>query len=334
MRNFKVKLFSVAFALAVTATTQAQSGDAVTVSGKIWGQFTSNLTQGSTHGNGFDITRALLQAKFKLDATWSGILMIDHDRSVIGSSGTPDAWAYVRNAYVQGSDLWAGGGSLRVGLQPTPWIATVDGVMKTRWIFRSLLDLATVLPSQDGAVSAFGAVGNYFKYTVQLGNGTEGLSAKGNSDSALGVTAVGTLTPFAESSGWMQKLGFSLGLTTVNASQKQPYARNVVAAAAHLESARVDAAVEYVYTRRTGLNRNGFGLTTNVRISEKWSAYGRFFAGNDSFQSLLDAKQIFDFGPTYTVIKDKLQTALTYGIYPQKTGSTEQVLYWKWAATF
>jgi len=333
MKNFRQKI--VFFSAALCASQSfAKSDENLTVNGKLWAQYSLDLTKDAEHNTGFDIYRAYLQAKYQFDPQWSTVVLIDHERNKIGSTGTPATWVYLRNAYVQAADLWAEKSNFRFGLQPTLYISTVDAALKTRWLGKSLADESGLLKSQEGAVAATGELGTMIRYGLMGHNGTEGLDRAGNSDNALGATALLSLSPFKGSEGILSGFAITVANTVLGASAPSQ-SSNVFSAALQLESDIVDTAVEFVHSKaKNSADIQACGATANVKISDSASIFGRYFTGNDTFKSFYKSKALATVGPTYSFIKDKVSTALLYERKEKASGTASQMVYWDWAANF
>lgn len=314
-----------------------ESEPALKVGGRVWAFYNLDMTEGAGHKNGFDISRAYLQAKYKYDATWSAIVLLDHERNKLGTSGTPDTWVYVRNAYVQGSNLFDSNTSFRFGLQPTLYISKVDAAVKTRWLGKSLADESGYLKSQEGGASLFGSFADKFEYGLMVHNGGESLSKSGASDSALGTTVQLAYAPFKGSDGVFDGLSFLVSNTLFSDSKSTRSSSNVLTAALLLEHSALDLALEYIMKKLdySGAKvAHGYGLIANVKAVKDLSIYGRLYSGNDKFKQDYEAEYLATVGPTYTFVEDKLSTAVLYERKGIEDSPDSQVVYWNWAASF
>jgi len=220
----------------------ADSKPPLEVKGKVWANFAYDLTEDSIHKNGFDIYRAYLQANYAFDEQWSAALLLDAQRGesvATADGGTTKAnlWMYLRNAYIQGSGLWPEGGTIRFGLQPTPFISFVDNATKTRWLGKSMLDQTGILNSQSSGVSALGSFAGVLKYHVILHNGTEGLTKPGNSDNGLALGVQVAVQPFEGTGSWFEKMtlvGYSENQDSASSSKAMKVTKGT-SSLAHIE---------------------------------------------------------------------------------------------------
>jgi hypothetical protein len=319
------------------ATGAAHADDALTISGKLWAQYSLNLTDGAGSPNGFDVTRAFVQAKYKFDPTWSAVVLLDHDRS------KESTWAYVRNAYVQAGDVVGEKSNFRFGLQPTLYIPLVESALKTRWLGKTLADESKILSSQDGGVSLTGEASSMIRYGVEVHNGVEALDYPGKSGNGLAASAVVSVLPLADSESEFAKLGltvsdtvFAAETSAIGTTKKTSPSANVITGALHLEHSLLDLALETVMKRVSKANTVGFGGTLNVKF-EPFSVYVRAFTGNDAFKnSALKAKMLLTAGPTYSFVKDKVSTALLYETRSAVAANAkaQNTVYWIFAANF
>jgi len=325
--------FAMALCSAGATAQEAKPASALEVSGRVWAQLRADMTKDSGHKSGFDISRAFLQAQYKFNAEWSTVLLLDAART----GATPDYLAsHVRNAYVQHQGLLGDGSLFRFGLQPTFYVATLDGAVKTRWLGKNLVDEGGVVPSQDGAASLTAQAGSVLRYGVAVRNGREGLSKAGSSDNALGYDAFATITPF---DGALEKLGLTVydSLQSQATGSTATASSNTLAVALHSQHAFVDASLETVVVKQSGAQAVGYGVTANVKPSENSSIYARFFSGNTNFQTgKLKSKSVLTVGPTYAFVAGKLSTALLFETRPAVTAgaSAQNALLWNWAANF
>ncbi len=335
--------------VASLAHADVSVGDNLDLGARLWGNYSNDMTKNGGHRQGFDLSRAYFYAKYKFDSTWSTYLLLDHDRTQV-TAANYSSYVYVRNAYVQGK-LWSGDGTLRVGIQPTPFIATVDAVTKTRWLAKSLTDESGSLSSQDAGAQASGTFTEYLKYALLVHNGTESLSRGGTSkDNAVAGTATISAYPLVNSGNFFESLGIHVSHTSIAAGHNTTgYGvtdnKNVSSAALTLETDLVDAAVEYASVKiQSQPVRNSYGTTVNVKFLEKYSVFARYLSGNSSFKSNYGAssygytgtvKYVASVGPTYAVIKDRLNTALIYDQKQRNSGNdTIKTISWNWAAQF
>lgn len=311
----------------------------LTVGGRVWANYTADLTSKSKHKTGFEIYRAFLQADYRYNKTWSVFTLLDHERDKLGSKNQDSkTWVYVRNAFIQASDLWGDKGTFRFGLQPTPFVAAVDGVTKARWLGKSLADEMKLLKTQDGGLSLSGASGSLLKYTAMVHNGTESLDLEGASDNALASTVQLSVFPFATPEKESSGLGWTLSNTHFFKSTNDKSAVNVVSTALTFGHRYLDTALEYVYYKERKKNSaalHAYGATLYAKFLESSALFARFQSGNDPLKTRYKSHSVLSVGPSYILIPNKVVTALVYERKAKGAGKTpEQTIFWNWAANF
>lgn len=168
----------------------------VKVSGVVffnWSKYTAN---GGTNVNKFDVTRAYLDFKKKLDAGASMRVTLDVARLPNSSptSSSQQLFDYLKYAYV---DLPINVGTMpfsligKIGLQHTAWIDWADKQLGLRFIAKSLIDNQSVMSSADFGLGAagkllFGGVPE-INYHVTALNGTGYSKAETDSGKAVGA---------------------------------------------------------------------------------------------------------------------------------------------------
>ncbi len=322
----------------------------VDIHGIFWGQYTYEGTENSVHHEGFDVTRAFLQFNYNLDPTWSSTILLDGQRgetiSVKGGTGTTvnggvtkaNLWGYVRNAFIQAASLCDGNGTFRFGLQPTLYVGLIDSTNKTRWLGKSLLDQATLVPTQDAGASFTGNITSNFKYGLMVHDGIEGINRPGNQDSGLSASFIATFYP-------VKGFGMTLyqeyqgngksapGVINVNGFRMTTFATTV-------ETSFINATAEFTTQQDYTLSTpsNGAGVMADIRpIGPKSSMYLRYFSGNTQFQTQkLLGKSVITVGPTFSFVPGRVSTALLYEARPQTIAGTPTVtaVMWNWAINF
>ena len=115
-----------------------------------------------TTPNNFDVDRAYVDIKKKLDGGASGRVTLDVKQITGTSSG--NLFNYLKYAYVElplnvsavqfiPFDLTA-----KIGLQHTVWIDWADKIMDHRYIYKNLIDNEGVMSSSDFGLGAFGKI--------------------------------------------------------------------------------------------------------------------------------------------------------------------------------
>lgn len=167
----------------------------VVATGRVFAQYSLDLTDGKKLANGFELTRIYLGAKAKITPTLGATIMLDGNRygtfsftpteysldsngDLVSQPGAPIVYdggsnrlnVFVKFAYAQ-ADLLPGM-TLHAGLIPTPWIGWEESLWRNRYILQTYPDLWKVFTAADFGV---GLSGNLLKggldYNVQVVNG-------------------------------------------------------------------------------------------------------------------------------------------------------------------
>ena len=152
-----------------------------------------NMGGSATKVANFDVTRAYLDFKKKLDGEASGRVTLDVAR--ITGAARQNLFDYLKYAYVEmpvNTYLTA-----KLGLQHTVWIDWADKMLGLRFIAKSLLDNEGVMSSADFGLGALGKfiVGSLpeIEYMTTVLNGTGYATNETDSNKAVAVRLNSTL---------------------------------------------------------------------------------------------------------------------------------------------
>ena len=332
---------------------------------------------GSTYvgNNGFDLYRADLKGNYKFNDTYNATLMFDGANRFITNGVTPTVsvanMVYVREAYVSAN--WWTGGHMSFGLQPGFYTSTVDGATHTRWLAQDLAFTGGFMNEENAGVSFNGTCwNNQIGYSVMAQNGTEGFGAP--ADNALAFDIGVDIMPFGGMEGAMSKLGLTVvdqvqqsaagqiaGISTGGGGTP---GTNALTAALHWTNAWVDGALEYaMMSYDSGANSSSaFGGNVNVKFMDDWTVFARYITGNDTFTGnnggahgyapnlgmdgaispstapgVLGYKSVLTVGPTYSLVKDKITTAILFTTAAANSNSGNDAttsISWNWGASF
>ncbi|MDD5594178.1 MAG: hypothetical protein PHG97_05520 [Candidatus Margulisbacteria bacterium] len=174
-----------------------------------WSKYTQNGT--ATTPNAFDVTRAYLDFKKKLD--WGANVRVTLDvarlatattvtkgaagETVTANASTQQLFDYLKYAYaemplnISALQLVPWELTAKVGLQHTVWIDWADKILNLRYIAKSLLDNEGVMSSADFGVGGWGKVSlpglSDIEYQATALNGTGYKATESDSKKAVGL---------------------------------------------------------------------------------------------------------------------------------------------------
>lgn len=278
VKNLKVQLDGV----------KSDNGDAKVSSVVFfqWQKYTQNA--GASNYNNFDVTRAYLDFKKKLDGGASARVTLDVrrlDTTAVGGTDpnkkTQNLFDYLKYAYIEKPvpvpamlqpipyTLTA-----KIGLQHTAWIDWADKMLNARFIAKTLLDNEGVMSSSDFGLGALGTVSvnglpeleyhatllNGAGYAKPESDGRKDLGLRLNAtvyeEEKLGKVIVGLFGNLA---------GLKTDASTDNSTKKQ------LAAMLGLKNELFAANFEYLY----GTNISGYSLGGTFVVNPGWTLLAR-----------------------------------------------------------
>lgn len=325
------------------------------------------------NNNGFDLYRADLKGTYKFNDTYSAVMMFDSASHGLQAATAPNL-PYVREAYGQAN--WWTGGHMTFGLQPSFYSTTVDGATHTRWLAQDAAFTGGFLNEENAGIAFTGSCwNNMIGYNLTIQNGAEGFSAPFDNGlafdigvdimpftgsdspiSKLGLIVVDQYLQNATSQVPLVGGGVTNGATTPG--------NNVVAASLHWSNPWVDGAFEFLNMSYSGggSSSSAYGGNVNVKLmDESWSIFARYLTGNDQFKGnnggthpfltnlgldsplspstgagILGYGSILTVGPTYTMVKDHVSTALLYTMASANAsgGDATTSVSWNWGFGF
>lgn len=313
-----------------------------------WQKYTQNA--GSSNYNNFDVTRAYLDFKKKLDGDASARVTLDVkrlDTSAATKNGsgavtdvggtdpnkkTQNLFDYLKYAYLEKPvpipaalqpvpfNLNA-----RLGLQHTAWIDWADKVLNLRFIAKTLLDNEGVMSSSDFGLGALGKVSvnglPELEYHATLLNGAGYAKPESDARKDLGLRVNSTVYQDEKLGSVVVGLfGTAVGVksdgSTDNSTKKQ------AAAMIALKNDLISTNFEYLY----GTNISGYSLGATYLINPGWMVFARLdnydparsVSNNEINRSFYGL--IYDWGKDVRIAAD-LQNSQT------GTGSTTSIFY-------
>lgn len=297
----------------ISASTSAQAGDDnLSIGGNVWANFKYDQ---KTKNNGFDVERSSFKVGYKFNDKWSVNTTTDLFRA-------GHLFVHVKQAYVKGPGLMDGG-MMTFGLQPTPYIDSTYAVTKSRWLAKSLSDTLSYLNSEEaGAWFEHSFLDKALNVNLGLHNGTEGTNNAALTDNNLGVSLTVNYK--------MSDLSITIDETILTGKGTS----NIVSANVAYDHAMIKVAPEFTIQMKDSVNSMAFGGTVNVAATDDIGVFANFYTGDTNGQAALGSKYTMAAGPTYTFAKDKVHTALLYGMKTPVIGDATWDLTWKWAANF
>ncbi|HEY9899716.1 MAG TPA: hypothetical protein V6D00_11090 [Pantanalinema sp.] len=146
----------------------AEAKPEASVSGVVFADY-SAPTSGQLAG--FNLTRAFLTGKVRIDNVWSGVITLNPYAEPLPSGSTEPHDVLLQNAYLQADGLYPGG-SLQLGMVTLPWTEYEYGF----WGYRML-----------GTVPLAGGIGKGQTYVGTWDKGLKALGSNGPLDYALAV---------------------------------------------------------------------------------------------------------------------------------------------------
>lgn len=302
-----------------------------------WQKYTQNA--GASNYNNFDVTRAYLDFKKKLDGGASARVTLDVrrlDTTVVGGTDpnkkTQNLFDYLKYAYIEKPvpvpamlqpipyTLTA-----KIGLQHTAWIDWADKILNARFIAKTLLDNEGVMSSSDFGLGALGMVSvsglPEVEYHATLLNGAGYAKPESDARKDLGLRVNSTVYQDEKLGSVIVGLfGTMVGVksdgSTDNSTKKQATA--ILA----LKNEIYAANIEYLY----GTNISGYSLGGTFLINPGWTLLARIdnydparsASNNEIDRSIYGL--IYDWGKDVRVAAD-LQNSKT------GTGATTSIFY-------
>lgn len=344
--------------LAAPAVAQEAEKSPLEIKGQVFMSVLYDDTEGSKK-RGLDVDRSYLTLNYRYDEIWSLRVQTDVARTStarsVSTAASPTTTQfetydviYLRNVYLEGKGL-AGGGVFRIGYQPTQYVSILEGNIKTRWMGRTMLDqvyASTAMIRHAGGVSWTQPLGSAVDFFVFAHNGKEALNQPGAADNGTALHVLLDLKFLEDKGADLRKLGLLLAHETIGRSDDAVYApvaedRATTAAAFYLSTVWADANLEASHTKTPSMAEasTGTGLSVNVKF-EGWSLFGRHFTGNEGFRRDLGRyESLSTVGPSFSIVKDKLETALLYEVSRNDgtlnpNGADKKTYWWRWIANF
>ncbi|MFA5839315.1 MAG: hypothetical protein WC890_01505 [Candidatus Margulisiibacteriota bacterium] len=254
------------------------------VGGQIFFRWQKYLLNGTaTTPNNFDIDRAYIDIKKKLDANVSSRVTLDVAR--ITGAARQNLFDYLKYAYVEmplnvsSLQFVPYSVTAKLGLQHTMWIDWADKQLGLRWIAKSLLDNESVMSSSDFGVGALGKISiagmPEIEYQGTLLNGTGYATNESNSSKAIALR----LNSAVYQNDWLGTLtaaGFA-NFEAIDSSLNFGSGNNQFGLALSLQNDYAKVYGEYIGGRKSSSDINGFSLG---------SVFGLYLKGVNGFVRL------------------------------------------------
>ncbi len=313
------KLLLVSLVLAPAA----HAADDLTFGANIWANFKYNHPAGAAKTAGFDLDRAYFKANYKFSDAWFAKTTTEISRHD-GTSATKNLGVYVKNAYIQNKGMWTNG-VMDFGLRQNSYVTYFYNFTGTRWLGLGLADTMKYIKTDDNGVAFSGdCMDKSVDYSLVIHNGLEGTTLAVTDDKlAVSGTVQYHLT---------KELGLLVDDTLSTAG-----GTNVISAALLAEVSMVKLAGEFTVATRPNSTADApiaFGGTANVAFTDDYGLYGKFFTGTTAGKVYLGSSSQLSVGPTMSIVKGKVNTALVYDASMPTTGDASWDVRWQWAANF
>jgi len=160
-----------------------------------------NMGGSATKVDNFDVSRAYLDIKKKIDGDANARLTFDVSR--IAGASKQNLFSYLKYAYVEmpvnvsGAQFIPFNLTAKIGLQHTVWIDWADKMLGLRFIVKSLVDNEGIMSSSDFGVGAIGkfTLGSMpeMEYQTTILNGTGYATNESDANKAFGLRLNSTL---------------------------------------------------------------------------------------------------------------------------------------------
>lgn len=301
-----------------------------------WQKYTQN---GGSHPNNFDVDRAYIDIKKKLDRGASARMTLDVAR--ITGSARQNLFDYLKYAYVElpvsvPAFLQPVPYSLtgKVGLQHTVWIDWADKMLGLRYIAKSLMDNEGVMSSSDFGLGALGKVSipgvPEVEYHATLLNGTG--YATSESDSKKAVAARFNAIVYESESAGKVTLGVFGNVESLNSSINLSGSNKQAGLGIGYQHELGRAYLEYVTGSKSNKKVSGYSLGGVFDLGGVFEAMRGYnlFARIDNYDPDTNAsnneKNKSFYGITYDWGKD-VKMALDLQNSQTGNGSTTSIMY-------
>lgn len=157
----------------VTSGSEAPKDEPLKVSGRMyleWYKTLQNQNDSGENKNTFNLTRAYLDFRKKIDATWSTRVTLDigNDNAEAVSKEDSRYTAYIKFAYLQAQqDFGFGILTAQFGMIGTPVIGLIDDASDYRWLNQNYIDAAKMLLFKQSGVA--GGIGQSIDHSADMG---------------------------------------------------------------------------------------------------------------------------------------------------------------------
>ena len=316
------------------------------VGGVIFFQW-SKYTQGGTSKtpNNFDVTRAYLDVKKKLD--WNASMRMTLDVARITGATRQNLFDYLKYAYVEMplnvSSLQVVPFSMtaKVGLQHTVWIDWADKILNLRYIAKSIVDNEGLMSSSDFGLGGLGTVSIAglpdIEYQATLLNGTGYATNESDSKKAMAMRVNANV--YQDSIGGKILLGSYINIEAMKASLDCSSSNNQGGIELAYKHELGAANIEYITGSKSnkkilGTSIGGvYNVGTALGFLPNLSVFARFDNYDPNTTGANDDKKKTFYGVTYDWGKD-VRLALDQQTSQTGSGAITSIMYLQSSITF
>jgi len=276
------------------------------VGGVIFFNFQNYLQNAGANLNGFNVERAYVDFKKKLDGGAAVRVTLDVARistALDAAKTSQQLYNFLKYAYVElpildNSTIGITG---KLGLQQTVWIDWADKILNLRYIVKSLVDNEGVMSSADFGVGAAGKlkVGTMpdVEYQATYLNGSGYKNAEADNKKNFGLRLNSNLLDFADNGKlilgvWGQAIGMTNDLLTGTTKQ--------TGALLAFKHSLGTVYGEYLY----GTGISGYSVGAVCQLMQKWNAFVRMDNYDPNRDKANDQLDRSFYGVTYDWNKD------------------------------
>ena len=266
----KLSIWVTAMAVAVMGVS-AQA--AVNLSGRAYIDY--RMTNASSDFNKFDIGRFYVMGSGEVDPTTLLSFTADLERDATG--GTEFYSWFFKTAYLEKTDLLPGA-KVRLGMQGTPWVSTVEKAWGYRFVEKTMGDFKGYMKAVDLGIGVLGNVSKELSYHVVLSNGNGGTGIESDQGKDLDAAATFKLSDQAVLTG----IYHMTGSTTVE---------NRIGLTGAVALSPLSVGGEFLMITDGTTNKQAISAFGSFGLTDTMSVFGRFDSNDPDTATASDGAQ-------------------------------------------